>query len=322
MSTLTARAAEWQKSCGCMLTFHRAAPAAQWAELPNRGFYLNLDFLDNLLGTLKRDGWEIATVDEIVCRLKLGESGSRLVNFSVDDCYRDTFEQVVPLFRRHGVPVTLFVTTGIPDGTMPLAWAGLETILAERAQITYNDETADISTRQAKQQWFSRISSAWEAHDFYNEFEKFCQVNGADRQELQERHAITWEMLETFKGDPLVEIGAHTVSHYRMSDLSEDHASQEIAGSRQRLRARLGVDCRHFAFPYGRSGDCGKRDFELAREAGFSSASTTRKGLVSQGQDVFSLPRNTLNGAYQSMTYASFLLSGLAGFAARVLGRV
>jgi peptidoglycan/xylan/chitin deacetylase (PgdA/CDA1 family) len=322
MSSLTARAAGWQKSSGCMLTFHRAAPAAQWADLPNKGFYLNLDYLDNLLGTLKRDGWEIATVDEIVCRLKLGENGSRLVNFSVDDCYRDTFEHVVPLFRRHRVPVTLFVTTGIPDGTMPLGWAGLEAILAERPQITYNGETVDVSTRQAKQQWFARISSAWEAHDFYNEFAEFCRANGADQQELRDEHAITWEMLESFKGDQLVEIGAHTVSHYRMSDLSADQALQEIAGSRQRLRERLGADCRHFAFPYGRSGDCGQRDFDLAREAGFSSASTTRKGLVSQAQDVYCLPRNTLNGAYQSMAYANFLLSGLAGFAARVLGRV
>ena len=126
MSSLTARAAEWQRSAGCMLTFHRAAPATRWADLPNKGFYLNLDYLDNLLGTLKRDGWEIVTVEELTGRLMRGENGSRLVNFSVDDCYRDTFEHVVPLFRRHGVPVTLFVTTGIPDGSMPLAWAGLE----------------------------------------------------------------------------------------------------------------------------------------------------------------------------------------------------
>ena len=126
MSSLAARAAQWQNSCGCMLTFHRAAPAAQWAELPNKNFYLNLDYLDNLLGSLKRDEWEVVTVEELTGCLESGENGSRLVNFSVDDCYRDTFEHVVPLFRRHGVPVTLFVTTGIPDGTMSLGWAGLE----------------------------------------------------------------------------------------------------------------------------------------------------------------------------------------------------
>lgn len=78
MSSLTARAAQWQNSCGCMLTFHRAAPATQWAELPNKNFYLNLDYLDNLLGSLKRDGWQVVTVEELTGRLERGENGSRL----------------------------------------------------------------------------------------------------------------------------------------------------------------------------------------------------------------------------------------------------
>lgn len=229
---------------------------------------------------------------------------------------------MVPVFRRHGVSVTLFVTTGIPDGTMSLGWAGLELILARRNRVILNGETADVSSRAAKQQWFAKISAAWDSGDFDGEYEAFCRVNEADPAKLREEHAITWEMLETLRDDPLVEIGAHTVSHPRISSLPPDGALRELAGSRQRLRSRLGIECRHFAFPYGRSADCRKRDFDLAREAGFASASTTRKGLVQPKQDVFSLPRNTLNGAYQSMTYASLLLSGLAGLAAKVLGRV
>ncbi len=322
MSSLAARAAQWQNSCGCMLTFHRAAPAAQWADLPNKNFYLNLDYLDNLLGSLKRGGWEIVTVEELTGRLERREDSSRLVNFSVDDCYRDTFEHVVPVFQRHGVPVTLFVTTGIPDGTMSLGWAGLESILARRNRVTVDGETADIPSQAAKQRWFAKISAAWDGGDFDRDYEAFCRVNEADPAKLREEHAISWEMLETLRDNPLVEIGAHTVSHPRISSLPADGALRELAGSRQRLRSRLGIECRHFAFPYGRSADCGRRDFDLAREAGFASASTTRKGLLQPGQDVFSLPRNTLNGAYRSITYANLLLSGLAGLAAKVLGRV
>ena len=45
-----------------------------------------------------------------------------------------------------------------------------------------------------------------------------------------------------------------------------------------------------------------------------------QRGLLQPGQDVFSLPRNTLNGAYQSLAYASFLLSGLAGSCSKGAG--
>ena len=195
-------------------------------------------------------------------------------------------------------------------------------ILARRDRAIFGSQTIDVSTRQAKQHWFEKISTAWDSGAFDREYEAFCRVNEASPEKLREEHAITWEMLETFRGDPLVEIGAHTVSHPRVSALAPDLALQELAGSHRRLRSRLGIECRHFAFPYGRSADCGRRDFDLAREAGFASASTTRKGLVQPGQDIFSLPRNTLNGAYQSTAYANLLLSGLAGLAAKVLGRV
>jgi len=96
----------------------------------------------------------------------------------------------------------------------------------------------------------------------------------------------------------------------------------ELAGSRERLRERLGVIAKHFAFPYGRSGDCGERDFGLARQAGFLSAATTRKGIVRKQQDAFSLPRNTLNGAHRSLAMAELHLLGISGVAARILGRV
>ncbi len=322
MNSLTARAAQWQHSCGCMLTFHRAAQPERWAELPNRDFHLNLGFLDQLLGHLIRSGWKIVTVEEIVRCLESGEDGARLVNFSIDDCYQDTYEHVVPLFRRHGVPVTLFVTTGIPDGTLELGWAGLESILAGRSSILLGDQTIGLATPGEKRHWFAKITAAWEKTGFERQYLEFCEANRADPVRLREEHAITWEMLEELNGDPLVEIGSHTISHARISNLSADAALNELAGSRERLRSRLGIECRHFAFPYGRSADCGPRDFDLARKAGFASASTTLKGLVQPHQDAFSLPRNTLNGAYRSITYVNTLLSGLGGVAARVLRRV
>ncbi len=307
---------------GCLFIFHRAAPHADWDGLPNREFYLDLDFLDRMLTHLVATGWAIVTLDEATERMAHPGRMRRFVNFSVDDCYRDTFEHVVPLFRRHGVPVTLFVTTGIPDGTMPLWAAGLEEVLRIRDSVLLPEGPLAVATPEAKREAFVRLARAWDGSQAGARYAEFCRLNGIDEAVMHARHAISWEMLEALRDDPLVEIGGHTVSHARIASLDAEAAYGELAGCRERLRARLGCDARHFAFPYGRRGDCGPRDVALAREAGFASAATTRKGVVRAGQDAWTLPRNTLNGAHRNLLLTEAHLSGATGVAGRILGHV
>jgi hypothetical protein len=108
----------------------------------------------------------------------------------------------------------------------------------------------------------------------------------------------------------------------RFSNLFQSEARDAIQSGRQRLMERLGTGVRHFAFPYGRSTDCGPRDFKLAREGGFASAATSRKGPIRYGQDLFQLPRNTLNGGHKSLALVELHLAEVTGIAARMLGRV
>jgi peptidoglycan/xylan/chitin deacetylase (PgdA/CDA1 family) len=307
---------------GCMVTFHRAAPSRDWPMLPNRDFYLDLGFLDQFLSYLKQNKWDVVTVEEALRRSASGDDASRYVNFSVDDCYRDTFEQVVPLFRRHNVPVTLFVTTGIPDATLPLWSAGLEDGLLHRDRVVLEDRTVELTTSESRRVAYDLIATAWDGPQAGDRYAAFCLRNGIDIDAMHWKHAISWEMLQALRDDPLVEIGGHTITHARISSLSPSEALAELQGCRERLIERLGVAVRHFAFPYGRAGDCGPRDFALARQAGFVSAATTRKGLVRHGQDAFDIPRNTINGAHRSLSMMQLHLSGLTGAAARMMGRV
>jgi peptidoglycan/xylan/chitin deacetylase (PgdA/CDA1 family) len=306
---------------GCLFTFHRAAPPDLWERLPNRNFYADLSFLDELLGYLRANDWKVVTVDEAL-RMSANAGVGRYVNFSIDDCYRDTYELIAPLFRRHNVPVTLFVTTGIPDGTLPLWWAGLEEALRDRDRVRVGDRTIELGNAEERREAYDRIAASWDGPGAAGHYADFCAANGIDIEAMHWKHAITWEMLQELARDPLIEIGAHTVNHARISSLEPAAALAELEQSRKRLNERLGLDVKHFAFPYGRAADCGPRDFALARQAGFGSAATTRKGLVRRGRDAFSLPRNTINGGHRSLPAMEMHLTGLTGTAAKVLGRV
>ncbi len=302
----------------CFFALHRCAPSGEWDALPNRGFYMEAGYLDTLLGYLLRTGWDVVTVDGALSRARRG--GGRCVNFSVDDGYRDTVEQIVPIFRRHGVPVTLYITTGIPDGTLPMWQSGLETMIAEQDRLLLPEGSRPIGTVEEKREAYAGISAAWDRADPVAAYVALCARHGYDPAALRERHAITWSQLDTVRDDTLVEIGAHSISHPHVAALPDADAAHEIGGSGARLRERLGVPCRHFAFPYGQRADCGPRDFALAQAGGFATAATTRKGLLRPEADPYRLPRNILNGTHRHTLLAEAHLLGATGLAARMLG--
>ncbi len=307
---------------GCFFTFHRVAAPDRWETLPNRGFYIDTDFLDRMLRFLATEGWDVVTMDEALVRTERDAPGDRFVNISIDDCYRDTYEELVPVFRRNGVPVTLHVTTGIPDGTLPMWGAGLEDVLLSRDLVRFGDEVVEVVTPEAKRQVFERIAPFWDGPQAGEHYARFCADNDVDMAAMHDKHAISWEMLRELSGDRHVEIGSHTINHCRISTLSRDDAFHELHGSRMRLEEVLGIAVRHFAFPYGRSGDCGKRDFDLTREAGYASAATTTKGRMRKGISAWELPRITINGNHRSLLAMRLHLTGATALAARVLRRV
>ena len=307
---------------GCLLTFHRVASAENWEQLPDRDYYINAKFLDGLLDYVTRAGYDVLSMDDVLTRTRAGQGG-RYVNFSIDDVYRDTWELAMPIFRRRNLPVTLFVTSGIPDGTMSLWYVGLETILhAEREVKLLDGSSAAAATGEEKRNLFQSLSAEWGRGDAQSQFNHFCTLNGYDSMDLHQRNAVTWKMLDELRDDPCAEIGGHTVTHPRLAAMPIDAARREIEGCRSRLQERLGLPIRHFAYPFGRKNDCGPREFALARAAGYDTACTTRKGLMrpADSAHLFSLPRNTLNGSHQRNSQVETHLSGVSGLVAQVLG--
>ena len=83
-----------------------------------------------------------------------------------------------------------------------------------------------------------------------------------------------------------MEIGAHTLTHPSLPDLTPQKQHEEIRGSKMWLEELLGKECTMFAYPYGRS-NTSSRDAVIA--AGFLGARTTRD-YSWEASDPFLLP--------------------------------
>jgi peptidoglycan/xylan/chitin deacetylase (PgdA/CDA1 family) len=125
---------------------------------------------------------------------------------------------------------------------------------------------------------------------------------------------MSWEELKSFAADPLVTIGAHTITHPNLAKQSEAVALNELRTSRERLEAALGRSVQHLAYPYGDRNAAGPREFALAGAAGFKTAVTTRPGMIfpESAEHMTALQRVSLNGKYQDERILPVLTSGAA----------
>ena len=84
------------------------------------------------------------------------------------------------------------------------------------------------------------------------------------------------------------EIGSHTMTHPRLTELSDDQLAQELTDSKKALEDIIGREVTAFSYPYG------NRDTRVIRAvaaAGYSTAVSTRLGTVTEGISAFEIPR-------------------------------
>jgi peptidoglycan/xylan/chitin deacetylase (PgdA/CDA1 family) len=307
---------------GGIFMLHHVRPRRDGAFQPNHHLEITPDFLRATLAHLRASGIEIVTVDEMVQRLTQRDFSRRFACFTFDDGYRDNRDFALPVMREFDAPFTVYVASDFAQGTGRLWWIALEMVIAKapaiEARIGGVAVRLDTSTVDAKQAAFGRLHDWIRAlpgeHDIRREVSALCARHGVDENAICPDLCMSWEELKPFADDPLVTIGAHTITHCNLAKQAEAIATQELATSRARIEAELQRPAVHLAYPYGDRIAAGTREFALARAAGFKSAVTTRPGMIFPGSagHLTALPRVSLNGNYQDQRILPVLTSGAA----------
>ncbi|MBA4131312.1 MAG: polysaccharide deacetylase [Hyphomicrobium sp.] len=310
---------------GGIFTLHHVRPEPPQDFEPNRILKITPEFLEAVLSEVLAAGFDVIGLDDVATRLAAGPAERPFACFTFDDGYRDNRDYALPVFRKFGLPFTVFVPANFPTGNADLWWLVLEEAIrrANTIDVPFEDGSRryETSTVAAKERAFHEIY--WQLRRMNEEAARAivsdlaCQ-NGVDGRALARDLLLNWDELRALASDPLVTIGAHTNDHYALAKLPEDRARAEIVESIATLEKELGRPCRHFSFPYGDPGAAGEREFRLASEAGVATAVTTRKGLIHARHQnrLTALPRVSLNGDYQDTRFVKVFMSG-APFALR-----
>lgn len=322
------------RGLGVLLTLHHVRPWDGRAFAPNRLLEIEPGFLDLALTRARDLGFEFVTMDEALARLAAGRSEKPFLHVTFDDGYRDVRDFALPVLRRHGAPATLYVASGFAGHSARIWWLELEAALARATSVTVDlgagDTALPCSTPAEKDRAWSTIY--WALRSGPEErlravTGRLAEAQGVDLLSFARELCMGWDELRDLAGDPLVEIGAHTVTHPMLAKHPEPVARAEMAESRGAIAAELGQEPRHFAYPVGDLSAAGPRDYALAAGLGFASAVTTRPGHLTAAHAgaLTALPRVSLNGHFQTKAAVDALLAGtpfaMMSAAKRLLGR-
>lgn len=307
---------------GAIFMLHHVRPSSRRDFQPNYHLEIEPSFLRATLSHLREAGIDIVTMDEAFRRLAERDFARRFACFTLDDGYRDNRDHALPVFREFDAPCIVYAVSDFADGKGRLWWVALERAVANAASIEVEiggrPTRMETGTAQQKQAAFDHLHGWLRAlpgeHDVQREVSALAAQHGVDESAICRELCMSWDELKSFAADPLVTIGAHTLTHPNLAKQSEAVALNELRASRERIEAEIGRPVLHLAYPYGDRVAAGPREFALASAAGFKTAVTTRPGMIypeSAGY-MTALQRVSLNGNYQDERILPVLTSGAA----------
>lgn len=112
---------------------------------------------------------------------------------------------------------------------------------------------------------------------------------------------LSWDEIAEMKNSGLVDFYCHTMSHPDLSKLSASAIKKELQECKTFLEEKLALPCDILAYPKGRFNDM---VVQKAKDCGFKMAFGVREGAIAPGNDLFDLPRLSIDG---STTKSQFL---------------
>ena len=277
-----------------ILAYHRVLPRAAIHEFP---------ILEDLVTPLESFVWQmdylsshcqVVSPERLVSMLRGGqELPRRCVSITFDDGYADNYLHAFPILKRHGLPATIFLTTGFVGGQGGLFWwdevcrwraAGVKSVEVEGLGLR---GVATLAQRDRLLEEMKRLPM----DEIVRRVRDVSTRLGLGPDSRAAGDFLTWEQVREMQ-EQGISFGAHTVNHCLLPVESAQRRSLEIRQSRADVERGTGRPCSLFCYP---SGAVDAPSENEARAAGFEAAMATLPRDVLPDADYFRLPRKVLN---------------------------
>ncbi|RZD17612.1 MAG: hypothetical protein EVG15_10260 [Candidatus Acididesulfobacter diazotrophicus] len=258
---------------------------------PNENLKVSPEFLEKFILELHSKHYEFISIDRLYDILINKINVKKQIVFTFDDGYKDNYEIAYKIFKKYNIPFTIYVTTSFSERNGFIWWHVLEDIIINNNEVKLsNGQKFKCITYEEKVDVFMKIrkiimqhfkGNATELNNILNNYD----INWNDRAtEL----FLSKEQIEELSKDPIVTIGAHTVTHPLLVNLTYEEVFSEIYKSKKYLEYLIGREIKHFSFPFGGRHEVGKKEFDIIRKIGFNTTVVASRG------NIYSWHRNKL----------------------------
>jgi len=220
-----------------------------------------------------------------------------------DDGYADNAHEALPVLEALEIPAVFFISTGNIGATEEFWWDELERLVTGKSNYPVKFEledpmhgrswpTATVEERNAMHRDIHRLTMKINAKQRTGWLKQLREWAGQDWAVEAANRSLTEDELKSLAQNQWVTIGAHTVTHSRLSALSEEEQRYEIVSSKQRLEKLLERELNVFSYPFGKRNDYDMTSVRICREAGFLKAAAAFPGEAHRWTDPYQIPRH------------------------------
>jgi peptidoglycan/xylan/chitin deacetylase (PgdA/CDA1 family) len=283
-----------------VLGYHRVVEDfAKSAENSIPSMLVSLKTLERHLDWIGRR-FQFVSLDELGARLEGGSSQKPVAAITFDDGYRDFYFHAFPLLKKKGIPAAVFVVTDLLGTTRMQTHDRLYSLLTAKFGPQLNPiDMAGLLQRLGISLPPTNVTTPFQATRLLLEALPQAHIERVlgllesevkvSQDSLQPFYSLTWEMLATIRQAGFT-VGSHTRTHVLMTNESDRTLTDEAAGSREEIEARLGIPVRHFAYP---SGLFNTASVDAVAAAGYRYAYTTCTHRDAR-YPLLTVPRNLL----------------------------
>jgi peptidoglycan/xylan/chitin deacetylase (PgdA/CDA1 family) len=284
---------------GQILAFHRVIPENNRQRIWSNSYLeVTTGYLEKVILYYRSHHFDFLSMDDLV--LKGFNAKNKFVVFTFDDGFRDNLYHALPLLQKYNVPLNIYICTDFPDKKTILWWNVVEDVILQNKDLSFEwfGEKMEFrcSSSAEKNETFGRIHNLIQGGSELTIKDRallFCKIFNTDPYNSINELALSWEEIRQMSRDKIITIGAHSVSHPVLSQLSEEDSLEEIRQSKLRIENETGIDLKHFAYPFGGIKEASIREYEMAAACGYDTAVTLVSASIfrEHKQKLFKLPR-------------------------------